>query len=52
MLAAILVLPPIFIWIVLRRGYSRDVRTGGFLYAFLLPALQLAALLLEPGARG
>lgn len=46
LLLAILALPPLFVWLLLRPGYSRDVRTGAFLYAFLFPALQLAALLL------
>ena len=34
LLFAILILPPVFVWLLLRRGYSRDVRTGAFLYAF------------------
>lgn len=46
LLLGILALPLLFVWLLLRPGYSRDVRTGGFLYAFLFPALQLAALLL------
>jgi len=46
LLHAILTAPPVFVWLLLRPGYSSDVRTGAFLYAFLLPALQLAVLLL------
>lgn len=49
LLAAILALPILFVWLLLRPGYSRDLRTGGFLYAFLVPALQLAAFLLTGG---
>jgi hypothetical protein len=29
----VLSVPGIFVWFLLRRGYSRHVRTGGFLYA-------------------
>lgn len=43
LLLAILVLPLVFVWLLLRPGYSRDVRIGGFLYAFLYPALLLSA---------
>jgi hypothetical protein len=46
LLFAILALPVLFVWLLLRHGYSRDLRTGAFLYAFLFPALQLAAWLL------
>lgn len=50
LLFAILLLPIVFVWLLLRPGYSRDLRTGAFLYALLPPALQLAALLLSgPG---
>ena len=45
LLLAILALPPLFVWLLLRRGYSRDLRIGAFLYAFLLPALNLILLL-------
>ena len=45
LLLAILALGPVFVWLLLRPGYSSDVRTGGFLYAFLYPALRLAAAL-------
>ena len=45
-LFAVLALPLPFVFLLLRPGYSRDVRIGGFLYTFLFPALQLAALLL------
>ena len=44
MLLAILASGPIFVWLLLRPGYSSDVRIGGFLYAFLFPALQLIAI--------
>jgi hypothetical protein len=46
LLLAILALPLLFVWLLLRLGYSSDLRTGAFLYALLFPALQLAALLL------
>lgn len=49
LLLAILALPVVFVWLLLRPGYSRDLRTGAFLYAFTFPALQLAALLLAAG---
>ena len=49
LLLAILALPLPFVWLLLRPGYSRDLRTGAFLYAFLFPTLQLASLLLAPG---
>ena len=52
LLFAILILPPVFVWLLLRPGYSRDVRTGAFLYAFLFPALQLATLLLSRSGAG
>ncbi|HYD37945.1 MAG TPA: hypothetical protein VEA60_10050 [Allosphingosinicella sp.] len=47
LLLAILALPALFVWLLLRNGYSRELRTGAFLYAFLFPALHLAALLLR-----
>jgi hypothetical protein len=46
LLLGILALPVVFVWLLLRPGYSRDLRLGAFLYALLFPALQLAALLL------
>ncbi|HEX8625324.1 MAG TPA: hypothetical protein VF782_09615 [Allosphingosinicella sp.] len=49
LLIAILALPVVFVWLLLRPGYSRDLRTGAFLYALMFPALQLAALLLAGG---
>ena len=49
-LTAILALPVVFVWLLLRPGYSRDLRTGAFLYALTFPALHLAALLLGGGA--
>jgi hypothetical protein len=49
-LLAVLALPLPFAFLLLRPGYSRDLRTGAFLYAFLFPALQLTALIL--GADG
>lgn len=49
LLLAILALPLLFVWLLLRPGYSRDLRIGAFLYAFLFPAAQLAALLLTSG---
>lgn len=52
LLFAILAVGPVFVWLLLRRGYSRDLRVGAFLYIFLLPALQLIALLdATPGGR-
>ena len=38
---AILALPILFVWLLLRRGYSRDLRIGGFLYAFSPAVLTL-----------
>ena len=52
LLLAILALPLPSVFLLLRPGYSRDVRTGAFLYAFLYPALHLAALLLTSGDGG
>lgn len=49
LLLAILALPIVFVWLLLRPGYSRHLRTGAFLYALLFPALQLAVLLLTGG---
>lgn len=37
-LLGIVALGPLFVRLLLRRGYSRDVRIGGFLYAVLPPA--------------
>jgi hypothetical protein len=51
LLLGILALPFPFVFLLLRRGYSRDLRIGAFLFAFLFPVLQLAALLLA-GAGG
>ncbi len=48
MLLAILALPLPFVVLLLRPRYSRDLRIGAFLYAFLFPALQLTALILAP----
>lgn len=31
LLVAILAMAPIFVWLLLRRGYSRDLRIGAFL---------------------
>jgi hypothetical protein len=50
LLLAILALPLLFVWLLLRPGYSRDLRIGAFLYALLFPAAQIAALLLANGA--
>lgn len=52
LLFAILLLPLVFVWLLLRRGYSRDLRTGAFLYAFLSPSLKLAELLLSAAGLG
>jgi hypothetical protein len=48
-LLAILPVPVVFVWLLLRPGYSRDLRIGAFLYALTFPALHLAALLLAGG---
>ena len=45
LLLAILALPVPFVFLLLRKGYSRDIRIGGFLFAFTIPALHLLALL-------
>ncbi len=47
LLSGVLTLPVIFVWLLLRRGYSRDVRLGAFLYASLFPAMQLTVLLMK-----
>jgi hypothetical protein len=52
LLLAILALPLLFVWLLLRPGYSRELRIGALLYALLFPALQLAALLLTSGGEG
>lgn len=44
-LLAILALPLPFVFLLLRPGYSRELRTGAFLYAFLFPALRLTAVI-------
>ncbi|MDP8994436.1 MAG: hypothetical protein M3N07_05550 [Pseudomonadota bacterium] len=49
---AILALPFLFVWLLLRRGYSRDLRIGAFLYAFALPVLVLLLLPVEEIAGG
>ena len=49
LLLAILALPLLFVWLLLRPGYSRDLRIGAFLYALLFPAAQLAALWIASG---
>ena len=41
MLLAILAVPVPLVFLLLRRGYSRDLRIGGFLYAFAFPTLYL-----------
>jgi hypothetical protein len=46
LLLAILALPVLFAWLLLRRGYSRDIRIGGFLVAFAIPLLHLLIWLL------
>jgi hypothetical protein len=33
LLLGILSVGPVFVWLTLRRGYSRDLRIGAFLYA-------------------
>jgi hypothetical protein len=49
LLLAILALPLVFVWLLLRPGYSRDLRIGAFLYASLFPAALMAARLLANG---
>jgi hypothetical protein len=44
LILGVLVSPPIFAWLVLRRGYSRDVRIGAFLLLALTVAVQVARL--------
>jgi hypothetical protein len=34
--------PALFVWLVLRRGYSSSLRQGAFAYAFFLGFLPLA----------
>ena len=46
LLLGILSVGPVFVWLTLRRGYSRDLRIGAFLNAFLGPAAKLALILL------
>ena len=46
LLLGILSLGPVFVWLTLRRGYSRDLRIGAFLNAFLGPAAKLTLVLL------
>jgi hypothetical protein len=35
-------LPIVFVWFTLRRGYSRQTRTTVFAYAFAMPAVSLS----------
>lgn len=46
LLLGILSVGPVFVWLTLRRGYSRDVRIGAFLYSFAMPAVTLILILL------
>ncbi len=32
LILGVLIMPSLFVWLLLRRGYSRDVRIGGFAY--------------------
>ena len=50
LLFAILAIPPVFVWLLLRPGFSPDLRIGAFLYAFLLPTIELVALLIAAAA--
>ncbi len=44
LILGVLVAPAIFAWLVLRRGYSRDVRIGAFLLLGFAVAMQLSQL--------
>ena len=48
LLAAIICAPPLFVWFLLRRGYSNTLRAGGFAFAGLHVALGLARLAETP----
>jgi hypothetical protein len=40
-------MPLIFVWFLLRPGYSRSLRQAAFTYAFALPTLSLLGALAE-----
>jgi hypothetical protein len=43
LMLGLIALPIIFVWFLLRRGYSRSTRNAAFAYAFAFPALSLLA---------
>ena len=45
---AIYSLPVLFVWLLLRRGYSAEVRRGGFAFAFFFGLLPIVAILVDP----
>ena len=45
LILSVLAFPILFVWLLLRPGYSTDVRLGGFLYAVVGVSGALAALL-------
>jgi hypothetical protein len=49
---AIYCIPVVFAWLLLRKGYSRDVRLGGFAFATLFGFLPVIILLIVPMALG
>lgn len=44
LMVGLIALPILFVWLLLRPGYSRSLRQAAFTYAFALPVL---ALLIE-----
>ena len=42
LILGVLTIPAIFVWFVLRRGYSSDVRLGAFLHLAFTVALGIA----------
>lgn len=40
--------PIVFVWLLLRRGYSHDVRLGGFLLAFVFNVAPMVAAFADP----
>lgn len=51
LLIAILTLGPLSVWLLFRRGYSRDLRIGAITYVLLGPAVSLIAALGEISSR-
>ena len=48
---AIYCAPMVFVWLLLRKGYSPSLRQAGFIFAFFVGVVPFVAALLDSGFR-